>query len=212
MYPKRKWLWYLTFVSGCIIQRSKSVNQSVNRIFLRLLPVAALCFFLSACVKDEEEKHKGTLKGFSACLKKNEEQSKLVNEKVIKNQCVRRHERYRQYGSGALRANVQIEKEKACLYGLKGTNEHENFIITSMTPNIFYIDDKGEKHVTTAKWSRRFWIEPLDNFSVTICAPFPTPNEFKIEKWCKRIKSGEKKLCKGFYNPGIKGLKINLVK
>ena len=66
--------------------------------FVRCFLLGMLCLVGSGCLpNDKEKKQKGSVNAVSICIEKNQKQTDLVSKDLIKNQCILKHEQFKDY-------------------------------------------------------------------------------------------------------------------
>ena len=128
-----------------------------------------LLFILSGCwLEDKEEKYKGTVKGVSICIEKNEKQSNLVSETLIKQQCIRQHERVTYFSDQKSLGSAQFKLDSMYVNASVLYNLFEDKIITAVKLSGVYYDAMGERHESSGEWSESLWIEPKQTVETSV--------------------------------------------
>ena len=173
--------------------------------------VFMLPLFITGCLQtDEEKKQKGTVKAVSICINKNEKHSELFSKKLIKNQCIKKHEqKILNHFGGYKSAYVFVENDSIKVDIERWEHTLDNFIITSVNVEAYYYEADGIKK-SFSKWKSGLWIEPntIKAVSIPISFSIPYKKKRKISHWCLGQK--EKRNCKGWNTLGFKGVKIKL--
>lgn len=170
---------------------------------------------VGACLPDDEKQNQGTVLGVTACISKNSQQSELVSETLIKQQCINKHEQIlnyndqrnikRQYDRQNA-ASVDVEGDQLIVYASTLWNNFDDIVITSIELSGCYRDGNGKKNCKS-KWVHDLWVEPNNSFSGNVRVPYDYTGP-KIETWCSKLEV--KKNCKGWQIPRYKGLRIKL--
>lgn len=174
-------------------------------ITLSFLFVASV--LVSACLPDEEKQNHGTVLGVTACINKNSNQSELISETLVKEQCINKHEQILNliFNQENL-ASVDVKETEIIVYASTLVNNFDDVVITSVELAGCYNDANGEEKCKS-KWLHDIWVEPNKVFSGTVKIPYDYKGP-KIELWCSNLE--DKKNCKSWSILRAKGLKIKL--
>ena len=162
---------------------------------------------------NEEKKFKGTLKGVSACMEKNKDQSELVSSSLIKERCIAKHQTFKDkiYSEDHL-ASVIVTKDFIKVSANSLDNNLGDYVITAVNLEGHFYDENGKYH-SKSKWVKNLWVNPDKKYTaiVSIQNKFSQDQVDKITGSCNRIGPLEKKIsCHGWNIVGYKVLKIIL--
>lgn len=181
--------------------------EKMKLSFLKFWALPASLLLLNACVLDDEKQNHGTVLGVTACISKNMEQSKLISETLVKQQCINKHEQIlnKRYDPRN-RANVYIEDDQMVVSASTLVNNFDDIVITSIELSGCYRDVNGKENCKS-KWVHDIWAEPNKFFSGTVKVQYDYKGA-TIDAWCTKLE--DKKNCKGWDILRYKGLKIKL--
>lgn len=182
-----------------------------------LLCSILLLFILSGCwLEDKEEKYKGTVKGVSICIEKNETQSSLVSEDLIKKQCIRKHEHHIPIArnlNADTRSSINFDSEYVKLNVSGLDTLFEEYVITSIELSGRFYDRLEKEHINS-EWVNGLWIEP-NTSDLKVSVKMPHNHTFASDifpsRFCSKSVGVEKtKFCKSWSIRNYKGLSITL--
>lgn len=172
--------------------------------------IVIVLFIVSGCYpKDEEQEQKGSVNAVSLCIKKNEQQSELVSKKLIKNQCISKHEQFKAFiwEKGKHQARVTVLKDKINVDITKLTNNLPSFVITSVNIGGQIRGPDGIE-IRVSEWISDLWIEPNSVAKTFVSLPIENKNEKNIDVSCGSLE--EKRNCQSWTINGYRGLEVKL--
>lgn len=178
---------------------------------IKYILIALLTLFLSGCFPtDDEEKQKGSVNAVSLCIEKNERQSEMLSKKLIKDQCISKHEQFKDYvweKGGGNRARVKVFVDKIDVNVSKLKNNFSDFVITSVKIR-GHIRGSDGIEIGYSDWISGLWVEPNSIVETFVSIPIDNENNELINNYCSDLE--EKKNCSGWRIKGYRGLEIKL--
>ena len=154
----------------------------------------------------------GTVNAVVNCVKKNSDQKSIISEEIIKNQCVKEHQKYKPYvyKRGNRAALVRIKNGYSFTnYQIK--NPFDDFMVSGIETYVTFYDGNGKKYMQSVM-TENLWVAPKELVKMgDINFYFDNTIDVFPSKYCNRIEVKEKKQ-KDCMEWGIHGWKVLEIK
>ncbi len=175
------------------------------KLFFLSIPIVVSSCDLQKGINDDT-KFLGTTKGAVMCIEKNKQQSELISEKLVKNQCVKKHEIEIDHILNAV-AKVYIHKSRITVSGIDGKNTYDDKIITSMSIKVTLYDEEGIQY-SGVSFINNLWVLPNTSFhNLKVDLYFDYNKEDYYYDWCSNKKDNNT-ACKEWGIESLRGLEV----